>query len=127
MSNRPLNRRKFTALCAASLVSAIPLGASAQNAPTAKRTVKFRDGRTVPALGQGSARLTRGGPPEAAVIKEFRTGTATGRTLTDTAERYASKELTARAISGKGEKVFLGQRCGRRMWPATVSRVRARR
>jgi len=60
MTNRPLNRREFTRLAAVSL-SAIPAtltmshDAAAQNAPA--RTVKFRDGKTVPALGQGSARI----------------------------------------------------------------------
>src|SRR5215510_2628792 len=117
MSNRPLDRRKFTALCAASLVSAIPLGASAQNAPTAKRTVKFRDGRTVPALGQGSARLTRGRHPEAAVIEALRTGIASGMTLIDTAELYGSEELIGRAISGQRDKIFLVSK----VWPTHVS------
>jgi len=116
MSNRPLNRRKFTALCAASLVSAMPLSASAQNAPTAKRTVKFRDGRTVPALGQGSARLAKR-QPEAGVIEALRTGISLGMSLIDTAEIYGSEELIGRAISGQRDKVFLVSK----VWPTHVA------
>jgi diketogulonate reductase-like aldo/keto reductase len=116
MSNRSLNRREFTGLCITSFLS-ITLGASAQNAPTAKRTVKFRDGRTVPALGQGSARLTKGRHPEAAVIEALRTGIASGMTLIDTAELYGSEELIGRAIAGLRDKVFLVSK----VWPTHVA------
>src|SRR5215510_10203182 len=121
MTNRSLNRREFTGFCAASLLSgpaalAMPLAASAQ-APTAKRTVKFRDGRTVPALGQGSARLTRGRHPEAAVIEALRTGISLGMSLIDTAEIYGSEELIGRAISGQRDKVFLVSK----VWPTHVA------
>jgi diketogulonate reductase-like aldo/keto reductase len=121
MSNRPLNRREFTGLCAASLLSgpamlAMPLTASAQ-APAAPRTVKFRDGRTVPALGQGSARLTKGRHPEAAVIEALRTGISLGMNLIDTAELYGSEELIGRAISGQRDKVFLVSK----VWPTHVA------
>ena len=122
MSNRSLNRREFTGLCAASLVSApamlvMSLGASAQNTPTAARTVKFRDGRTVPALGQGSARLTKGRHPEAAVQEALRTGISVGMPLIDTAELYGSEELIGRAISGQRDKVFLVSK----VWPTHVA------
>ena len=121
MSNRPLNRREFTGLCAASLLSgpatlAMPLTASAQ-APAAPRTVKFRDGRTVPALGQGSARLTKGRHPEATVIEALRTGISLGMNLIDTAELYGSEELIGRAISGQRDKVFLVSK----VWPTHVA------
>jgi len=69
-----LSRREFNGLCAA-LGTSLPTvsatfaalsGASALAAPTgatsngAGRTVKFRDGTIVPALGQGSAQLAQG-------------------------------------------------------------------
>jgi diketogulonate reductase-like aldo/keto reductase len=116
MTSRPLNRREFTGLCTASLLS-MPLAASAQNAPATEATVKFRDGRTVPALGQGSARLTRGRHPEAAVIDALRTGISAGMTLIDTAELYGSEELIGRAISGQHDKVFLVSK----VWPSHVA------
>jgi diketogulonate reductase-like aldo/keto reductase len=116
MSNRPLNRREFTGLCTASFLS-MTFGASAQNAPTAKRTVKFRDGRTVTALGQGSARLSRGRYPEAAIIEALRTGIASGLTLIDTAELYGSEELIGRAIAGLRDKVVLVSK----VWPTHVA------
>jgi diketogulonate reductase-like aldo/keto reductase len=116
MSHQPMNRRMFAGLCTASLVS-MSLGASAQNAPAAKRTVKFRDGRTVPALGQGSARLTKGRHPEASVIEALRTGISSGMTLIDTAELYGSEELIGRAISGLRDKVFLVSK----VWPTHVA------
>ncbi|MFY9686678.1 MAG: aldo/keto reductase, partial [Pseudolabrys sp.] len=101
MSNRPLNRREFTGLCAASLASvpvalAMPLGASAQTAPTATRTVKFRDGKTVPALGQGSARLAKGRRPQAEEQEAVRAGISLGMTVIDTAEIYGSEEFIGR-------------------------------
>jgi diketogulonate reductase-like aldo/keto reductase len=122
MSNRPPNRREFTGLAAASLffapaILSVPVGAAAQTTPTAARTVKFRDGRTVAALGQGSARLTKGRHPEAAVIEALRTGISLGMNLIDTAELYGSEELIGRAISGQRDKVFLVSK----VWPSHVA------
>ena len=110
-----LNRREFTRLCATSLISAgAVLAASsrtpAQNtapAPTTGRTVKFRDGTIVPALGQGSARLGKGKYPQAAEEEALRTGLALGMTLIDTAEAYGSEEFIGRAIAGQRDRVFL--------------------
>jgi diketogulonate reductase-like aldo/keto reductase len=122
MSNRPLNRREFTTLAAVSL-SAIPAtltmshDATAQNAPTAARTVKFRDGRTVPALGQGSARLARGRRPEADEQEAVRAGISLGMTVIDTAEIYGSEEFIGRAIAGQRDKVFLVSK----VWPNNVA------
>jgi len=117
MSNRLLNRREFTGLYAASLVTAMPFGAAAQNAPATARTVKFRDGRTVPALGQGSARLAKGRHPQAAVEEALRTGISLGMTLIDTAELYESEELIGRAIAGQRDRVFLVSK----VWPNHVA------
>src|SRR6476469_7729304 len=115
MRNRLLDRREFTGLCAAAIFT-VPLEAAAQ-APAAARTVKFRDGRTVPALGQGSARLTKGRHPEAAVIEALRAGISAGMTLIDTAELYGSEELIGRAIAGQRDKVFLVSK----VWPTHVA------
>jgi diketogulonate reductase-like aldo/keto reductase len=117
MKGKLLNRREFTGLCATSLISASAvLGASssapAQSAapgaaPTTGRTVKFRDGTIVPALGQGSARLGQGKHPQAAEEEALRTGLALGMTLIDTAEVYGSEEFIGRAIAGQRDRVFL--------------------
>lgn len=110
-----MNRREFTGLCAAAIFT-VPLEAAAQ-APAATRTVKFRDGRTVPGLGQGSARLAKGRHPEAAVIEALRAGISAGMTLIDTAELYGSEELIGRAIAGQRDKVFLVSK----VWPTHVA------
>jgi hypothetical protein len=52
--------------------SAAPPRDIAANAP--ERTVKFRDGVVVPALGQGSARLGQGRHPEAVEEEPVRSG-----------------------------------------------------
>src|SRR6185295_412918 len=120
MTNRPLNRREFTRLAAVSL-SAIPAtltmshDAAAQNAPA--RTVKFRDGKTVPALGQGSARLARGRRPQAEEEEAVRAGISLGMTVIDTAEIYGSEEFIGRAIAGRRDKVFLVSK----VWPNHVA------
>ena len=63
---RLLNRREFNGLCVALGSFATPTGAAALDAAAgaaltgAGRTVKFRDGTVVPALGQGSAGLGKG-------------------------------------------------------------------
>src|SRR6185436_6169611 len=119
MTNRPLNRREFTRLAAVSL-SAIPAtltmshDAAAQNAPA--RTVKFRDGKTVPALGQGSARLARGRRPQAEE-EAVRAGISLGMTVIDTAEIYGSEEFIGRAIAGQRDRVFLVSK----VWPNHVA------
>src|SRR6478672_6861781 len=120
MTNRPLNRREFTRLAAVSL-SAIPAtltmshDAAAQNAPA--RTVKFRDGKTVPALGQGSARLARGRRPQAEEEEAVRAGISLGMTVIDTAEIYGSEEFIGRAIAGQRDRVFLVSK----VWPNHVA------
>ncbi len=117
MNSRLLNRREFTRLCGTSLFSAGTMlaassGALAQSAapgaaPTTGRTVKFRDGTIVPALGQGSARLGKGRHPQAAEEEALRTGLSIGMTLIDTAEVYGSEDLVGRAIAGQRNRVFL--------------------
>jgi diketogulonate reductase-like aldo/keto reductase len=83
----------------------------------AKRTVKFRDGTVVPALGQGSARLDKGRHPAAEEEAALRTGVSLGMTLIDTAEIYGSEDLIGRAIAGERDQVFLVSK----VWPNHVA------
>ena len=87
---------------------------SAQNAEGASenpgRTVKFRDGTIVPALGQGSAGLAQGRHPAAVEEEALRTGISLGMTVIDTSEGYGggrSEELIGRVIAGQRDHVFL--------------------
>jgi len=117
MDSELLSRREFTRLCATSLFTAGTLLAASSSAPAqnaavgaasaTSRTVKFRDGTIVPALGQGSARLGKGRHPQAAEEEALRTGLSLGMTLIDTAELYGSEELIGRAIAGQRDRVFL--------------------
>jgi diketogulonate reductase-like aldo/keto reductase len=116
---RMLNRREFSELCAAlgsAAMFALSSDASALDAGTgaastdARRTVKFPDGTTVPALGQGSWHLAQGRHPEAVEEEALRTGILLGMTLIDTAEVYSnghSEELIGRVIAGQRDRVFL--------------------
>jgi diketogulonate reductase-like aldo/keto reductase len=124
MNKQLLSRREFNGLCAA-LGSSLPaVGAmfaalsstSALAAATgatsvgAGRTVKFRDGTIVPALGQGSWHLGQERHPKAVEEEALRTGLALGMTLIDTAELYGngrSEELIGHVIAGQRDRVFL--------------------
>jgi diketogulonate reductase-like aldo/keto reductase len=110
---RLLNRREFNVICVAASSFVTFSGASALDAvsgmaPTgAGRSVKFRDGTVVSALGQGSARLAHGRHPQAEEEEALRTGLSLGMTLIDTAESYGSEELIGRAIAKQRDRVFL--------------------
>ena len=109
-----LNRREFTRLCVAlgSLVrssNTLALDAPADGG----RTVKFRDGTIVPALGQGSWHLAQGRHPAVEEEEALRTGLSLGMTLIDTAEVYSdghSEELIGRVIAGRRNDVFLASK-----------------
>jgi len=96
---RLLNRREFGGLCVALssfviLPSAWGADAATDVASTgAGRSVRFRDGTLVPALGQGSAGLGKGRHPQADEEEALRTGLSLGMTLIDTAEIYGSEEF----------------------------------
>jgi len=110
-----VNRRRFSGLCigfGASLSLAGPMLTALSNSSpaAAARTVKFRDGAIVPALGQGSANLAQGKRSEAAEEEALRTGLSLGMALIDTAEMYGSgrsETLIGRAIAGQRDRVFL--------------------
>jgi diketogulonate reductase-like aldo/keto reductase len=114
-SNEPtltlLNRREFAGLCAALSSFVSVSGASAFDEATGvARTVKFRGGTPVPALGQGSWHLAQGRHPAAEEEDALRTGISLGMTLIDTAEVYSnghSEELIGRVIAGRRDDVFL--------------------
>jgi diketogulonate reductase-like aldo/keto reductase len=116
---KPLNRREFNGLCLALSSFAFPSAVSALDAGTtaASRTVKFRDGTVVPALGQGTASLGKGRHPQAEEENAIRTGLSLGMTLIDTAEIYGSEEFIRRAIAGQRDRVFLVSK----VWPTHVA------
>jgi diketogulonate reductase-like aldo/keto reductase len=92
-------------------------GQSSNPVPSAVRTVSLRDGRSVPALGQGSARLAHGRHPQAEEEAAIRTGIDLGMTLIDTAELYGSEELIGRVIAGQRDRVYLVSK----VWPSHVA------
>jgi diketogulonate reductase-like aldo/keto reductase len=113
------SRREFNQLCATLglglLASSSLKGpAWAQTVEGAldnrRRTVKFRDGIVVPALGQGSAGLAQGRHPAAAEEEALRKGISLGMTVIDTSEGYGdghSEELIGRVIAGQRDSVFV--------------------
>lgn len=71
--------------------------------------VRFQDGVTVPALGQGSWRMGEGGDRRAEA-DALRLGLDLGLKLIDTAEMYGeggAEEVVGDAIAGRREEVFL--------------------
>jgi diketogulonate reductase-like aldo/keto reductase len=112
---RLLNRREFNEHCVAlsslvTLSGALGLDAATAVASTGTaRTVRFRDGTVVPALGQGCSWHRN---PAAEDEEALRAGLSLGMTLIDTAEAYAysnghSEELIGRVIAGQRDRVFL--------------------
>jgi diketogulonate reductase-like aldo/keto reductase len=115
-----LSRREFSGLCMAfgSFTAATAVGAASRPASAAaERTVKFRDGTVVPALGQGSAGLGKGKRPQAEEQEALRAGLSLGMTVIDTAEIYGSEEFIGRAIAGQRDRVFLVSK----VWPNHVA------
>src|SRR5215475_12482604 len=97
MRTHLLNRRQFSAGFAAFGLSLPTLNAVAAQAGTqtpgiaatsAAHTVKFPDGTTVPAVGQGSWHLGQGRHPPALEQEALRTGVSLGMTLIDTSGNY---------------------------------------
>jgi hypothetical protein len=126
-----LNRRELTgclsafgltvptaiAMAARPSMAAAPSSGSAPN--ESERTVRFSEGTTVPALGQGSARLGQGRHPQALEEDALGEGISLGMTLIDTAEMYgngSAERLIGRVIAGRREHVFLVSK----VWPTHV-------
>ena len=113
---RSLSRREFNERCVA-LSSLVTLsGALALDAATAvaatgtARTVKFRDGTIVPAIGQGSGNIGQGRHPAADEEEALRTGLSLGMTLIDTSGDYSggrSEELIKLVIAGQRDRAFV--------------------
>jgi diketogulonate reductase-like aldo/keto reductase len=111
MNKHQLSRRHFNALCAIGL--SLPVGGGivsvlAEDAPP--RTVKLPNSASVPAIGQGSARLGQGRHPETTEEEALRTGISLGMSLIDTSGDYGnglSEKLIGRAIAGQRDRVFL--------------------
>lgn len=125
MDKQLLNRREFGRLGVAITASSAPIVAisaalSSRAARAATPKVKFPDGTTVPALGQGSANLGQGGHPEASEAEALRTGLSLGMTLIDTAEIYGdgrAEKLIGTVIAGQRDRVFLVSK----VWPSHVA------
>ena len=119
----PLSRREFNGLCLTLGSFVAASGASGLEADggisstDVRRTVTFRDGSAVPALGQGSAGLGKGRHPKAVEEEALRTGISLGMTLIDTAEIYGSEEFIGRVITGQRNRVFLVSK----VWPTHVA------
>lgn len=87
------------------------------------RTVRLRDGATVPALGQGSWMMGERADRRNEEIAALRTGIDLGMTLIDTAEMYAdgeSERVVGAAIEGRRDEVFLVSKA----YPQNASRTR---
>lgn len=77
---------------------------------TAIPTVRLPNGETVPRLGQGTWQMAETPSLRRAEIAALRLGIELGMTLIDTAEMYgsgAAEELTAEAIAGRRDDIFL--------------------
>jgi diketogulonate reductase-like aldo/keto reductase len=109
MSGHLLNRRQFTARCAAFGLS-LPVLSAALAVPPAARTVKLANGTTVPAVGQGCWHLGQGRHPPEVEEEALRTGFSLGMTLLDTSGNYGggrSEQLLSHVLAGQRERIFL--------------------
>jgi diketogulonate reductase-like aldo/keto reductase len=93
------------------LSGALPLDGPIAVASTGTaRTVKFRDGTIVPAIGQGSANIGQGRRPAGDEEEALRTGLSLGMTLIDTSGNYGegrSEELIKRVIADQRDRAFV--------------------
>jgi len=74
------------------------------------KTIRFPDGTTVPALGQGTWMMAEDPARRSDEIAALREGLSLGLTLIDTAEMYAdgeSERLVGEAIASMRDEVFL--------------------
>jgi diketogulonate reductase-like aldo/keto reductase len=87
------------------------------------KTIRFPDGSTVPALGQGTWMMAEQAARRSDEIAALRAGIDLGLTLIDTAEMYAdgaSEQLVGEAITGRRDAVFLVSKA----YPQNASRDR---
>jgi diketogulonate reductase-like aldo/keto reductase len=86
------------------------------------RNVRFPDGASVPALGQGTWRMGEQAARARDEAAALRLGVELGMTLIDTAEMYGeggSEQVVGRAIAGLRDKVFLVSK----VYPHNASRA----
>jgi diketogulonate reductase-like aldo/keto reductase len=117
-----INRRQFSARCAAFGLSFPALGAMTAGQAAARvlgtgaapkpgaRTVKLPNGMSVPALGQGCWHLGQGRHPPAVEEEALRTGISLGMTLIDTSGNYGngrSEQFISGVIAGQRDRIFL--------------------
>jgi diketogulonate reductase-like aldo/keto reductase len=117
-----LNRRQFSARCAAfglafpalgamdarQAVAQVP-GTGAVSKPAA-HTVKLPDGTSVTPLGQGCWHLGQDRHPPAVEEEALRTGISLGMTLLDTSGNYGhgrSEQFLSHVIAGERDRIFL--------------------
>ena len=87
------------------------------------KMIRFPDGTTVPALGQGTWMMAEDPARRSDEIAALREGLSLGLTLIDTAEMYAdgeSERLVGEAIAGVRDEVFLVSKA----YPQNASRDR---
>ncbi|MFT8719984.1 aldo/keto reductase [Acetobacter sp.] len=75
-----------------------------------KRTVKFKNGQSVPALGMGTWNMGDDATRRSDEIASLRTGLDLGLNVIDTAEMYGngrSENVVGEAIKGRRDEVFL--------------------
>lgn len=122
MGKRLINRRQFSARCAAFGLSFPLLGATfaTQAAPQTRDAdaasksgappVRLPDGTSVPPLGQGCWHLGQGRHPPAVEEEALRTGISLGMTLLDTSGNYGqgrSEQLLSHVIADHRDRIFL--------------------
>jgi diketogulonate reductase-like aldo/keto reductase len=125
MNRHLLSRRQFSARCASfglslSLPAISPvlavqrsgrvLAGTGAASETAARTVRFPDGTTIPALGQGAWHLGQERHPPAVEEEAIRSGISLGMTLIDTSGNYGngrSEQFIGRVIAGQRHCIFL--------------------
>jgi diketogulonate reductase-like aldo/keto reductase len=104
-----LSRRQFSARCAA-LGLSLPAISAVLAAQAPGPSVRFPDGRAVPAIGQGAWHLGQGRHPPAVEEEAIHTGVAFGMTLIDTSGNYGdgrSEQFIGHAIAGQRDRIFL--------------------
>jgi diketogulonate reductase-like aldo/keto reductase len=111
LSRREFNRRSVALGSLVTLSGALAFdAASAVDATGPARTVRFRDGTVVPAIGQGSWHIGQGRHPAADEEAALRTGLSFGMTLIDTSGNYGegrSEESIKRVIADQRDRAFV--------------------
>ncbi|HEY4214679.1 MAG TPA: aldo/keto reductase [Steroidobacteraceae bacterium] len=115
-----LSRRRFNAHCAAFGLTLPAAGALLTLQPTERafaatgettaRTVRFPDGATVPAVGQGAWHLGQGRHPPTVEEEAVSSGVSLGMTLVDTSGNYGngkSEQFLSHVLATQRKKIFL--------------------